>query len=209
MRGAVRPDGSQVHLLSAFHVVEGRTLAQREVGAKTNEIPELAPCIEGLDLTRMVITLDALHTQRETARLIREVQGGHALMIVKANQSALLEQVTVALAGTDAEFAGASWHEEGKGHGRREKRSIRMAPPPASTGRNPLRSCASAATPAPRTAPGQRRRSLTASPASPPELAGPRHLAAYARQHWEARTASITYVLRGSISLTALSHFRW
>lgn len=67
-RGAVRPDGSQVHLLSAFHVGEGRTLAQREVAAKTNEIPELSPCIEGLDLAGMVLTLDALHTQRETAR---------------------------------------------------------------------------------------------------------------------------------------------
>jgi hypothetical protein len=34
-RGAVRPDGSQVHLLSAFHVTAGRVMAQREVGAKT------------------------------------------------------------------------------------------------------------------------------------------------------------------------------
>jgi DDE_Tnp_1-associated len=32
VRGAVRPDGSQVHLLSAFHVGQGCTMAQREVG---------------------------------------------------------------------------------------------------------------------------------------------------------------------------------
>ena len=69
-RGAVRPDGSQVHLLSAFHVPEGRTMAQREVDAKTNEIPELGPTLEGLDLAGMVITADALHGQRETARMI-------------------------------------------------------------------------------------------------------------------------------------------
>src|SRR6476646_3918877 len=50
VRGAVRPDGSQVHLLSVFHVTRARTLAQREVDAKTNEIPELAPAIKGLDL---------------------------------------------------------------------------------------------------------------------------------------------------------------
>lgn len=36
VRGAVRPDGSQVHLLSAFDVAAGRTRAQREVDAKTN-----------------------------------------------------------------------------------------------------------------------------------------------------------------------------
>jgi DDE_Tnp_1-associated/Transposase DDE domain len=127
VRGAVRGDGSQVHLLSAFHLGEGRTLAQREVDAKTNEIPELAPCLEGLDLAGMVVTLDALHTQRETARLLRQDHGAHYLMIVLGNQPTLLEQVTAALHGTDADFAAASWTEKGKGHGRREKRSIRTA----------------------------------------------------------------------------------
>ncbi len=41
VRGAVRADGSQVHLLSVFDVTVGHTRAQREVDAKTNEIPEL------------------------------------------------------------------------------------------------------------------------------------------------------------------------
>jgi hypothetical protein len=41
MRGAIRPDGSQVHLLSVLDVTAGHTRAQREVDAKTNEIPEL------------------------------------------------------------------------------------------------------------------------------------------------------------------------
>lgn len=42
VRGAVRPDGSQVHLLSAIDVGTGCVRAQREIDAKTNEIPELA-----------------------------------------------------------------------------------------------------------------------------------------------------------------------
>jgi hypothetical protein len=65
----------------------------REIGAETNEIPELAPCIRDLDLAGTVITLDALHTQRDTARLIAGDKGGHYLMIVKADQPGLLEQV--------------------------------------------------------------------------------------------------------------------
>ena len=81
-RGAVRPDGSQVHLLSAFHVTGGRVMAQREVGAKTNEIPELLPMLEQLSLTGMVVTADALHGQRETARKIREDLGAHYLLII-------------------------------------------------------------------------------------------------------------------------------
>ena len=104
-------------------------MAQREVGAKTNEIPELATAIEGLDLFSWVVTMDALPTQRDAATLISEVKAGHYLMIVKGNQPTLLAQVTAALTGTDAEkFADASWADEGKGHGRRERRGIRTAP---------------------------------------------------------------------------------
>jgi hypothetical protein len=82
VRGAVRPDGGQVHLLSAFHVAEGRVMAQREVNAKTNEIPELLPMLAGLDLEGTVITADALHGQRETARKICEDLGAHYLLFV-------------------------------------------------------------------------------------------------------------------------------
>lgn len=108
VRGATRPDGSRVHLLSAFHVGEERAMAQREVGAKTNEIPGLAPCVEGLNLAGRVVTMDALQTQREAASLITGDHAGHYLMIVKANQPTLLRQVTAALNGTGAEFADAS-----------------------------------------------------------------------------------------------------
>ena len=62
VRGAVRADGSQVHLLSVLDVATGCVRAQREIDAKTNEIPELAPAIAHLDLTGAVVTLDALHT---------------------------------------------------------------------------------------------------------------------------------------------------
>jgi len=60
VRSAVRRDGSQVHLLSVFDVATGCVRAQREIDAKTNEIPELGPAIAHLDLTGAVVTLDAL-----------------------------------------------------------------------------------------------------------------------------------------------------
>ncbi len=46
--------------------------------------------LEGLDLDGMVITADALHGQRETARKIREDLGAHYLLFIKANQPSLL-----------------------------------------------------------------------------------------------------------------------
>ena len=183
VRGAVRRDGSQVHLLSVLDVRTGRVRAQREIDAKTNEIPELAPAIAHLDLTGAVVTLDALHTQAETARHLVEDKHAHYLMIIKGNQPSLLAAAAQALAGPDSGFAAASWAGEGTGHGRRGAAS---APPPpmASAGRTPHRSCASAAIPGPRTAPGRTRKSPTASPACPRTWPAPRHLGIYARQHW-------------------------
>jgi hypothetical protein len=67
VRGAVRPDGSQVHLLSLFDVTSGCVRAQREIDAKTNEIPELAPAIAHLDLIGSVVTADALCRRRHNA----------------------------------------------------------------------------------------------------------------------------------------------
>ena len=184
VRGAARPDGSQVRLLSVFHVTGDRTLAQREVGAKTNEIPELAPTVEGLDLAGMVVTVDALHTQRETARLICEDKDGHYLMIVKGNQPALLEQVMSALAGTDADFAQASWTETGKGHGRREKRSIRTAPADGIDWPHAAQVMRIRRDTGPTTGPWASKEIAYGITSLPAGLAGPRHLATYARQHW-------------------------
>jgi DDE_Tnp_1-associated/Transposase DDE domain len=123
---AARP--GQFHLLSVLDVATGCVRAQREIDAKTNEIPELAPAIAHLDLIGAVVTLDALHTQVETARHLVEDKHAHYLMIIKGNQPSLLQAVAKALAGPDTGFADASCAEQGKGHGRRERRAIRTAP---------------------------------------------------------------------------------
>jgi hypothetical protein len=143
MRGAVRPDGSQVHLLSVFDVTGGHARAQREVDSKTNEIPEPEHVTAGLDLTGTVLTLDALHTPSETARRITEDEHGHYLMIIKGDQPSLPDAVRTALAGPDSGFAAPS----------RTRRTPRTsagsgaasAPPPqlAPAGRTPRRSCGS------------------------------------------------------------------
>jgi predicted transposase YbfD/YdcC len=127
VRGAIRPDGSQVHLLSVLDVGTGRVRAQREIDVKTSEIPELAPAIAHLDLIGQLVTLDALHTQAEIARHLVEDKHAHYLMIIKGNQPSLLAATAQALAGPDSCFTAASWAEEETVHGRRERRSIRTA----------------------------------------------------------------------------------
>jgi predicted transposase YbfD/YdcC len=184
VRGAVRGDGSQVHLLSVFDVAAGTVRAQREVDAKTNEIPELAPAIAHLDLIGQVVTLDALHTQAETARHLAGDKKAHYLMIVKGNQPSLLEAVTDALAGPDGDFAGASWTEDGKGHGRRERRSIRVASAAGIDWPHAAQVMRIRRDAGPTRGPWEHKEIAYGITSLPADLASPRHLAIYARQHW-------------------------
>lgn len=69
-RGARRAAGSQVHLLSAFLHHSGVSVVQREVGAKTNEIPELPRLLEPLPIRRAGLLPGAgghRHHKRPTA----------------------------------------------------------------------------------------------------------------------------------------------
>lgn len=128
LAGAVGPDGRHVHLLSATSHQTGVVLAQRRVDGKTNEIPELKPMTTGMDLDGWVTTIDALHTQRETARWLVEDCHSHYLMIIKENQPNLLAAAHAALSGTDEQFAATTHDSDGRGHGRVERRRVRTVP---------------------------------------------------------------------------------
>jgi predicted transposase YbfD/YdcC len=125
VRGAWRPDESQVHLLAAISHQHGVVLAQREIAAKTNEIPELAPLLAGLDLTDTVVTADALHTQRATAEHLVTERGAHYVFTVKANQPKLLAAVAEAMSGMPRRFSPEHITAE-RGHGRTERRACRV-----------------------------------------------------------------------------------
>jgi len=68
-------------------------LAQLAVGAKTNEIPVLRTLLGVLDIIDAVITPDALHCQRDTAKAIIDA-GGHYILTVKTNQPTLRTTLT-------------------------------------------------------------------------------------------------------------------
>jgi len=119
VRGAARPDGTSLFLLSA--ATGGIVIAEREIPAKTNEIPEIGPMLRELNarfpLAGWVISADALHAQRALAALACEELSAHYVLTVKGNQAGL----HAALQGLC--WAGAARHvTTGKGHGRRETR---------------------------------------------------------------------------------------
>lgn len=94
LRGARGPEGQQVHLLSALLHGEGIVIAQREVGEKTNEIPEAPALLEPLNLAGLVVTADALHTQKKLAGFLVEEKQADYLLTVKDNQPTLKKDIS-------------------------------------------------------------------------------------------------------------------
>lgn len=88
--GARQADGRAVHLLSAMLHQHSAVVAQRDVHHKTNEITQVKPLLEPLNLRGWVVTLDALHAQRETARyLVEDKHASYLFSAVKDNQPTL------------------------------------------------------------------------------------------------------------------------
>jgi predicted transposase YbfD/YdcC len=127
-RGALRSDGTPLFLLSAAAVgpvsapAGAIVIADREIPAKTNEIPEMAPMLRELSgcfpLAGQVLTAGALHTQDDFAKLAREEPGAHFVLTVKKNRKSLHAALDALC------WAGAARHvTTGKGHGRAEARS--------------------------------------------------------------------------------------
>jgi predicted transposase YbfD/YdcC len=127
LRGATdRLEDRQVHLFAAMVHSEGVVVAQRQVGAKTNEISAFAPLLEPLDLHGALVTADAMHTQREHARFLVEDKQADYLFQVKANQPRLLDAVQ----SIDEAAFSAEHQDTTRGHGRTEHRFVAVADAP-------------------------------------------------------------------------------
>jgi len=92
------PDGERParHLLAVIDQYTRVVLGQVSVDGKTSEISRFAPLLDtltALDLTDVVITADALHTQREHVETLA-ARGAHWVLTVKGNQCATRRSVT-------------------------------------------------------------------------------------------------------------------
>ncbi|MFG3339761.1 ISAs1 family transposase [Glycomyces sp. NPDC048151] len=122
LRGSKNAEGNRVHLLSAVDHAAAVTLAQRNVGPKTNETGEFKGLLAWTDLAGAVVTFDALHTVKAQAAWLIETKQAHYVAIVKANQKHLYHQLK-----------SLPWSEVGRGahaaetaHGRIESRSVKV-----------------------------------------------------------------------------------
>lgn len=125
VRGAVDAEGNQTHLLAAMTHHQGFVIAQTEVDGKTNEIPMLPTLLDGLDIAGVVITADALHTQRATARYLHD-RGADFVFCVKENQPKLFAALNT-LPWNDVPI---SHTQTDRGHGRITTRTLQVLPAP-------------------------------------------------------------------------------
>jgi len=155
VRGAKGKNGKAPHLVAALAHGIGTVLGQVAVDAKSNEIPAVRELLKAFtDLAGSVITIDALHTQHDTAQVIlaRHWAGVPAVSAVST------------------------------GHGRRARRTIKVALAPAWIGFDGAAQVA------------QVRRTVTKKGKKTVEvvylitsdrMADPVTLAAWVRGHWE------------------------
>jgi predicted transposase YbfD/YdcC len=122
-----RTAAGQVFLVAAVTHDLGAVLGQRQVGDKRGENTAIADLLAPLDMAGMMLTLDALHTTKKTARLITETLGAHYTLILKGNQPLALQAAQALLSGTDTEFTDSMDVDEDRGHGRTERRTVRVA----------------------------------------------------------------------------------
>lgn len=128
VRGARAGNGKAPHLLAAMICGTRAVIAQTDVDVKTNEITQVKPLLDDLDIAGALVTADALHVQKETARyLVAEKKADYLFTAVKENQPS----VFAALDALDWQNTPVAHVMRDRGHGRHETRTIQVLPAPA------------------------------------------------------------------------------
>ncbi len=131
VRGARSATTAAPHLVAALDHATGVVLGQNAIEAKSNEIPAVRDLLAGFDpadLHGCVITVDAMHTQNDTAKAILDA-GADYVFTVKNNQPTLYAALK-ALPWTKIPLGSQATQ---RGHGRRATRTIKVIDAP--TGR--------------------------------------------------------------------------
>jgi predicted transposase YbfD/YdcC len=126
VRGAKDKGGKAPHLVAALAHGIGTVLGQVAVTEKSNEIPAVRDLLKAFaSLAGAVITIDAMHTQTDTAQVILDRHADY-VMTVKGNMPTLYRQLKK-LPWTRVLAVSAV----STGHGRRARRTIRVALAPS------------------------------------------------------------------------------
>ncbi len=128
MRGTGDEAGGKkaLHMVSAWFSENSLVLGQIKTNEKSNEITAIPQLLDIIDITGTVVTIDAMGTQKDIARKVREKKADYVLAL-KANHETLYNEVVEFFEkASDENYQeehGIKTHREiTKGHGRNEVR---------------------------------------------------------------------------------------
>jgi predicted transposase YbfD/YdcC len=181
LRAARRMGAAATHLVAVFAHRARLVLGQLAVAEKSNEIPCVRKLLRSFRRARLLVTVDAMHTQTATAKLICATLKSHYLMIVKSNQPKLLARVT-ALPWTEIPVTAT---DHSVGHGRDERRTLKVVTAARGIGFPYAKQIIQITRERLVTTTGERSREIVYAICSLPfEHARPSMIAAWLRDHW-------------------------
>jgi predicted transposase YbfD/YdcC len=122
LRGSRTTDSTARHVMAACDQDTGVVLASTDVDGKTNEITRFGPLLDQIgDLRDTIVTVDALHCQRDHVAYLAE-RGADWILTVKGNQPNLHRQ----LAALPWRAVPDATRDTDRGHGRREIRTLKI-----------------------------------------------------------------------------------
>lgn len=118
-------DKKAIHIVSAWANENGIVMGQVKTEEKSNEITAIPELLDLLVVEGCVVTIDAMGTQKDIAKKIREKKAEYVLA-VKENQPTLYKDIQdyyeTALEDKTGDFEAEKQVQVEKGHGRIEKR---------------------------------------------------------------------------------------
>lgn len=123
LRGSKKQGSKISQLMSVVSHKLGLTIAQESISTKSNEIPKLQEIVGKMDLENIIVTMDALNTQKQTAQAIVEAAGEY-LMIVKENQKQLYDDISIVFDANANANEIETVEQTNIGHGRIETRKL-------------------------------------------------------------------------------------
>ena len=124
VRGARTATRTAPHVVAALDHTSRTVIWQVAIIAMSNEIPAVRDLLACFDLTGVVVTVDAIHTQTDTATVMTNA-GGDDIFTVKGNTPTLHRQLKT------LPWKDVPAHSSTKtGHGRRATRSIKVTTAP-------------------------------------------------------------------------------
>ena len=126
MRSSGSAKRKPLHVVTAFATENGISLAQEVVDEKSNEITAIPKLLRRLDISRSMVTIDAMGCQKEIVAEVRKQKADY-LLGVKGNQPKLLKAISgYAEAALEKDYAGIDhdiFETHERSHGRDETRT--------------------------------------------------------------------------------------